>query len=88
MVLRPDPSDPDPAALPASRDSRPPPLLLSGAKAAELLGISRSLFYRWDAQGVIPRAVQIGRKRRWSRLELIRWVERRCPPRHAWESDR
>ncbi len=64
------------------------PLLLTATEAAALLGVSRSVFYRWDARGEVPRPIQIGRLRRWTRLDVLRWVERRCPPRHAWESDR
>ena len=60
------------------------PLLLTAEETAALLGISRSALYRMDARGDIPRPVRIGRMTRWSRLEVIRWVERRCPPRHAW----
>ena len=64
------------------------PVLLTAAEAAALLGVSRSVFYRWDARGDVPRPVRIGRMKRWSRLEVLRWVERRCPPRHKWENDR
>ena len=64
------------------------PLLLTGNEAAALLGVSRSVFYRWDARGDVPSPVRIGKLRRWSRLDLLRWVERRCPPRHLWEAER
>ena len=64
------------------------PLLLTATEAAALLGVSRSVFYRWDARGDIPRPVRIGRLRRWGRLDLCRWVERMCPPRHLWEAER
>ena len=64
------------------------PLLLTGSEAAALLGVSRSVFYRWDARGDVPRPVRIGKLRRWSRLDLLRWVERMCPPRHLWEAER
>jgi excisionase family DNA binding protein len=63
------------------------PLLMTADETAALLGVSRSVVYRWDARGDIPRPVRIGRMKRWSRLDLIRWVERRCPPRHTWEAD-
>jgi len=66
----------------------PSPLLLTAAEAADMLGVSRSVFYRWDARGDVPQPVRIGQVRRWSRLELLRWVERRCPPRHLWETQR
>ncbi len=90
MVARPEAvAPPEPDALDPSTDGTPEePLLLTADEVAALLGVSRSVFYRWDARGDVPRALRIGRMRRWSRLEVIRWVERRCPPRHQWESER
>jgi excisionase family DNA binding protein len=51
-------------------------LLLRGGEAAELLGVSRSLAYRWMAQGIIP-VVRIPGTRsiRVPREALIRWIE-------------
>ena len=76
------------AAPTADAEGAAPPLLLTADEAAAMLGVSRSVFYRWDSRGAVPSPVRIGRMRRWSRLDLIRWVERMCPPRHQWEADR
>lgn len=64
------------------------PLLLSADEVAALLGVSRSVFYRWDARGDVPAPVRIGRMKRWTRLDVLRWVERRCPPRAGGAHDR
>lgn len=76
------------SSAPSTAGGATQPLLASATEAATMLGVSRSVFYRWDARGDVPRPVRIGRLRRWSRLELLRWLERRCPPRHLWESER
>jgi len=61
------------------------PLLLGAEAAAAYVGVSRSEFYRLDLTGRVPQAVRFGKLKRWSRLELLRWVEAGCPPRDRWE---
>jgi len=63
-------------------------LLLEADDAAGLLGVSRSAFYRLDLKGLVPRPIRLGKLRRWSRLELRRWVEAGCPTRGRWEQTR
>lgn len=63
-------------------------LLLDAGRAAHLLGLGKSTFYRFDERGLIPRGARIGRLRRWSRVELERWTAAGCPPRHRWEESR
>lgn len=65
-----------------------PALLIDADEAAELLGVARATLYRLDAKGRIPRAVHLGRLRRWSRAELRRWVDAGCPSRSRWEAAR
>lgn len=73
----------NPAEVLASpRDAAP--LLLDAEQAAQLLGMSRTTFYRCDIKGLVPMAVRLGGLRRWPRAELFRWVESGCPPRHKW----
>jgi excisionase family DNA binding protein len=63
------------------------PLLLSSAKAAEVLNISRSMFYSLDSSGRIgPVAIKLGSRSLWSREELAEWVRADCPPRHEWQA--
>ena len=64
---------------------REPCGLLRAPEAARFLGMSRATFYRLDATGAVPRAVYIGRMRRWRVEELRRWVDRDCPSRDRWE---
>ncbi len=64
------------------------PLLLSADLAAELLGVSKSAFYRMDTAGRIPRANRFGTTKRWSRHELHEWVAGGCPNRIEWEKQR
>ena len=61
------------------------PLLVDASDAAKLCGVSRSCWYGWLASGQAPGpALRKGRVTRWSRLELVRWVEAGCPPRDRW----
>ena len=48
-------------------------------------GVSLRAWRRWDASGRIPRAVAIGRLKRWRRNELEAWVEAGCPSRDEWD---
>src|SRR5438046_1932144 len=48
-------------------------------------GVSRATFYRLDKKGEVPRAVRIGKSRRWRREELRLWLDANCPSRERWE---
>jgi len=61
------------------------PLLLSAKDAARRCGTSERTWRTWDAGGLIPRAVSIGRGKFWRAAELAAWVQAGCPPRKAWE---
>jgi predicted DNA-binding transcriptional regulator AlpA len=60
--------------------------VLRAKDAARFLGISRATLYRYDARGVIPRSVKIGRCRGWRVEELRRWLDKGCPGRDRWEA--
>ena len=60
-------------------------LLLRPADCARVLGVGVRTLRTWDAAGLLPRAVRIGRIVLWSRDELRRWASAGCPARPAWE---
>ena len=64
------------------------PLLLKPGEAAQLLGISRSVFYRLHSSGRLPLPVRLGRSTRWRSRELTAWVDAGCPARTKWEAIR
>lgn len=60
-------------------------LLVSTKEAAELLGISRSLFYSMVSTGRLgPKPIKFNSKRLWSVEELAYWVDIGCPTRERW----
>jgi len=59
-------------------------LLLSAEKAAKLLGISRSQFYRLHSAGKIPLPIRTLGRPLWSRKELESWVDTGCLARERW----
>lgn len=61
-------------------------LLLSAAKAAGLLGVSRSLFYGLHSSGRLgPLPIKLGSRSLWRRAELAEWVRAGCPGREQWQ---
>ncbi len=70
---------------PAQAEHRAP-LLLQAAEAAALCGKSLRTWRSWDAGGLIPRPVRIGRSTLWRSDELKAWVAAGCPRRKEWES--
>lgn len=62
------------------------PLLLRAAEAAALCGKSLRTWRSWDAGGLIPRPIRIGRSTLWRCDELKAWVAAGCPRRKEWES--
>ena len=65
-----------------------PALLVDATGAAKMLDLCTTVFYRLDAQGMVPPPVTLGlgnlRRRLWSVSELRRWVRAGTPPRHEW----
>ena len=61
-----------------------PPLLLPAKVAAKLCSTSERTWRAWDAAGLVPQPVRIGRSVFWRRTELDSWVEHGCPPRKTW----
>lgn len=51
------------------------PLLLTTEQAARLLGVPASTLAYWARLGRGPRAVRIGRFRRYRRIDIEAWVE-------------
>lgn len=61
-------------------------LLLTAREAAALCSRNLRTWRSWDAAGVIPRPVHIGRSTMWRIDELREWVAAGCPRRQEWES--
>ncbi len=62
------------------------PLMVSGATAAKLLGISPRSFRRLEVSGMLgPRPILVGRLRRFRVLDLGEWVRAGLPSRRRWE---
>jgi predicted DNA-binding transcriptional regulator AlpA len=65
-----------------------PSLLLGADEAADLVGVSRSEFYRLDTTGQVPSPVRFGKVKRWVRSILKRWADAGCPARHDFEGSK
>lgn len=61
-------------------------LLLEAREAARLCGRSLRTWRTWDAGGLVPSPVRIGRSVLWRRGELEAWVAAGCPDREAWHA--
>lgn len=59
--------------------------LISAREAAGLCGRSERSWRTWDAAGLIPQPVRIGRSTLWRRDELQAWIKAGCPRREEWE---
>jgi len=70
------------------RDSTAPiiPLLLNAQSAAAICKKSARTWQSWDALGLIPRPVRIGRSTLWRVDELRAWIDAGCPSRDVWEA--
>lgn len=62
------------------------PLLLSARQAAKRCGRSLRTWRTWDAIGLIPKPVRIGRNTLWRAEELRAWITAGCPRRTEWEA--
>jgi prophage regulatory protein len=60
-------------------------LLLTAREAAAACGKSLRTWRTWDASGLIPRPMRVGRNTLWRLDELERWIKAGCPNRTTWE---
>jgi predicted DNA-binding transcriptional regulator AlpA len=60
-------------------------LLVDAAVAAQMCGKSERSWRTWDALGLIPEPVRIGRSVLWRAEELREWVAAGCPSRQEWK---
>jgi len=63
-------------------------LLLTGKDLADALAIGVRTLWRHDSLGRLPRAVTIGKSKRWRRREIEAWINAGCPVRREWEARR
>lgn len=62
---------------------------MSVADVAELLDVSERHVWKMLASGRFgPQPVRLGRAVRFSRAELVAWLEAGCPPREQWQQTR
>lgn len=58
-------------------------VLIDAGKLAVVLGVSLRTVRAWDASGLLPQRLQIGRTVRWQSGEIERWIAAGCPTRAA-----
>ena len=64
------------------------PVLLTAADVARLLSVTVRHVRSLDASGRLPRPIRLGRAVRWSRSELLAWIDAGAPSRDRWEATR
>jgi prophage regulatory protein len=70
----------------AQTPTDPNQLALPPADAARILGVSRATFFKMHSSGKLPLPVYLTpRCPRWSRAELVAWLEAGAPDRQTWE---
>ena len=56
-------------------------VMLSDKQVCELLGVSRSHFWRMISAGLAPKQVHVGgRVSRWRRTDIDAWIQNDCKP--------
>ncbi len=60
-------------------------LLVSGADAARLCGVSSRTWRRLDLTGRVPKSIRLSASRKWSVADLRAWIAADCPSRARWE---
>ena len=80
--------DHDPSDLNGESPAPATPLLLCAKSAAAICDKSPRTWRTWDALGLIPRPVRIGRSTLWRADELHAWIAAGCPRRQDWEKSR
>lgn len=64
-------------------------LLIGAKEAADLLSISRSLFYEMKSSGQLgPMPISFGKRKLYRVEELKDWVNSGCMPREKWLQSR
>lgn len=66
---------PAPSAVPAPASTLDRNELLSVEQAAEMLGTPKSNLYQWRYKGIGPRGTTVGRRIRYRRVDLEKWLE-------------
>lgn len=61
------------------------PELLGAGSAADVVGVSRSLWYQLHSEARVPSPVRLGKRVLWRRRELEAWTRAGCPSRLQWE---
>ena len=69
----------------SKRRHRMRPLAVRRREAARLSGVSVSTWRRWDAAGVTPPPVTVGKLALWPMRSLRLWVRWGCPSRAEFE---
>lgn len=59
------------------------PLLVPASRAAQICGKS---VRTWQASGLIPAPLRVGRSLLWRVRDLEAWVAAGCPPRDEWDA--
>jgi predicted DNA-binding transcriptional regulator AlpA len=78
---------PAPGPAPAPPVAQALPLAVSGAEAARLCGIGKSLFYSLlSSERFGPKPLKFGRATRFLRMEIQEWLAAGAPPRARWEA--
>jgi len=63
------------------------PLAVGIAEAAAMIGISQSHLFAMQRVGKFgPRAIRLGRSRRFLVAEIRDWLQAGAPPRQRWET--
>jgi excisionase family DNA binding protein len=78
--------DAAPIATNPGPEPLPPAMLMTVDELARELRTSAKTIRRMDSAGRLPRAVKIGRAKRWPRETIIRWIASGAPPRKQWEA--
>lgn len=54
-------------------------VLVDVKEAARLCGISRSMLYKLNSAGRMPKSIRLGTLVRWKRKDIMAWMENGCP---------
>lgn len=60
------------------------PILFRAIEAAALFRISERTWRSWDAYGIVPKPIHLGRNKYWRPQELAAWAAAGCPNRKVW----
>ena len=63
-------------------------LLVGAVGAAQMCGLSERTWRKLDSQGLLPRAIHVGRRRLWAVDDLRRWSSLGCPSREVFEEQK